>query len=94
MNIVKVAAFSHQGKGGNPAGVAFCDEMPGDGEMLKIAGEVGYSETAFLVKQPDGWRGRYFAPAMEFLLRACHDRAELPWANAWRWGVQTNFEPE
>jgi PhzF family phenazine biosynthesis protein len=26
---------------------------------------VGYSETAFLVRQADGWRVRYFAPAME-----------------------------
>lgn len=65
MNVLKLAAFSRDGKGGNPAGVAFCDEMPGDEEMLRIAKEVGYSETAFLVKQADGWRVRYFAPAME-----------------------------
>jgi PhzF family phenazine biosynthesis protein len=67
MNVLKLAAFSQNGKGGNPAGVAFYDEMPGDDEMLKIAKEVGYSETAFLVKHPqgDGWRVRYFAPARE-----------------------------
>lgn len=65
MSVLKLAAFSHDGKGGNPAGVAFCDEMPGDEEMLRIAKEVGYSETAFLVRQADGWRVRYFAPAME-----------------------------
>ena len=65
MNILKLAAFSYKGKGGNPAGVAFYEEMPGDEEMLKVAKEVGYSETAFLVKQADGWRVRYFAPAME-----------------------------
>jgi len=65
MDVLKLAAFSHQGKGGNPAGVAFCEEMPSDEEMLKIAKEVGYSETAFLVQQPDGWRVRYFAPVME-----------------------------
>lgn len=56
MNVLKLAAFSHNGRGGNPAGVAFCDEMPGDKEMLKVAKKVGYSETAFLVKQADGWR--------------------------------------
>src|SRR5258706_2699270 len=39
--------------------------MPSDEEMLKVAKEVGYSETAFLVKQADSWRVRYFAPAME-----------------------------
>jgi len=65
MNILKIAAFSYQGKGGNPAGVVFSDTMPPAEEMLKIAAEVGYSETAFLVKQDTGWRVRYFAPAME-----------------------------
>jgi PhzF family phenazine biosynthesis protein len=65
MNVLKLAAFSHDGRGGNPAGVAFYDAMPSDEEMLRIAKEVGYSETAFLVKQADGWRVRYFAPAVE-----------------------------
>lgn len=65
MNILKLAAFSHNGRGGNPAGVAFCDVMPSDEEMMKVAKEVGYSETAFLVKQADGWRVRYFAPELE-----------------------------
>jgi PhzF family phenazine biosynthesis protein len=65
MDILRLSAFSHNGQGGNPAGVAFCDEMPSDDEMLRVAKEVGYSETAFLVKQADGWRVRYFAPAME-----------------------------
>jgi PhzF family phenazine biosynthesis protein len=65
MNVLKLAAFSQNGKGGNPAGVAFYDEMPAESEMLAIAKEVGYSETAFLVKQGDGWRVRYFAPEME-----------------------------
>jgi len=65
MNVLRLAAFSHNGKGGNPAGVAFCDTMPSEDEMLKVAKEVGYSETAFLVKQDDGWRVRYFAPEIE-----------------------------
>lgn len=65
MNVLKLAAFSKNGQGGNPAGVAFYDEMPSESEMLAIAKEVGYSETAFLVKQADGWRVRYFAPEME-----------------------------
>ena len=67
MTILKLAAFSQNGGGGNPAGVAFYDAMPSDEEMLQIAKEVGYSETAFLVKRPqgNGWRVRYFAPALE-----------------------------
>ena len=48
MNVLKLAAFSQNGQGGNPAGVAFYDEMPSAEEMLKIAAEVGYaSEAAF-----------------------------------------------
>jgi len=65
MNVLRLAAFSHNGIGGNPAGVAFYDEMPAEEEMMRIAKEVGYSETAFLVKQNDGWRVRYFAPELE-----------------------------
>jgi PhzF family phenazine biosynthesis protein len=65
MNVLKLAAFAHNGQGGNPAGVMFCAEMPSDDEMLKVAKEVGYSETAFLVKHEEGWRVRYFAPALE-----------------------------
>jgi len=65
LNILKLAAFSRNGQGGNPAGVAFSDVMPSKDEMLKIAKEVGYSETAFLVKQENSWRVRYFAPEVE-----------------------------
>ncbi len=65
MEVLKLAAFSQNGQGGNPAGVAFYDEMPAEKDMLAIAKQVGYSETAFLVKQGDGWRVRYFAPEME-----------------------------
>jgi PhzF family phenazine biosynthesis protein len=65
MNVLKLAAFSHNGRGGNPAGVAFYDAMPSEEEMLRVAKEVGYSETAFLVQQDDEWRVRYFAPQIE-----------------------------
>jgi PhzF family phenazine biosynthesis protein len=65
MEILRLAAFSQNGLGGNPAGVAFCDEMPSAETMMSIAKEVGYSETAFLVKQENGWRVRYFAPELE-----------------------------
>jgi PhzF family phenazine biosynthesis protein len=65
MSVLKLAAFSHNGQGGNPAGVAFYDSMPSEEEMLKVAKEVGYSETAFLVKQGHDWRVRYFAPEIE-----------------------------
>ena len=63
--ILKIAAFSYKGEGGNPAGVVFSDQMPAAEEMLEVAKQVGYSETAFLVKQDEGWRVRYFAPEKE-----------------------------
>lgn len=65
MTVLRLAAFSQNGQGGNPAGVAFFDEMPSAEEMMAIAKEVGYSETAFLVKQNGDWRVRYFAPELE-----------------------------
>jgi PhzF family phenazine biosynthesis protein len=65
MEVLRIAAFSDNNKGGNPAGVAICPEMPGEEEMLAIAKQVGYSETAFLTRVEDGWRVRYFAPEME-----------------------------
>lgn len=65
IEILRIAAFSHNNKGGNPAGVVICNEMPAEKEMLAIAKQVGYSETAFLTQTNDGWRIRYFAPEME-----------------------------
>jgi len=65
LEILRIAAFSYNNTGGNPAGVAFCDEMPAETEMLAIAKQIGYSETAFLTRVKDGWRVRYFAPEME-----------------------------
>ena len=65
MDVLRLSAFSQEGKGGNPAGVVFCEQMPTDQEMLRIAKDVGYSETAFLVEQKGGWRVRYFAPELE-----------------------------
>jgi len=35
MNVLKLASFSQNGQGGNPAGVAFCDEIPSDAKMLR-----------------------------------------------------------
>lgn len=63
--IERYAAFTSGGSGGNPAGVAICDAMPSDKEMQSIALKVGYSETVFAAPSDDGWRVRYFAPALE-----------------------------
>jgi len=67
--LLRLAAFATDPAGGNPAGVWLGDALPSDDEMLRIAAEVGYSETAFLT--PDGsgntgqFRVRYFSPLAE-----------------------------
>lgn len=65
MKVERIAAFSYKNKGGNPAGVHFSDEMLSEKEMLLIAKEVNYSETAFLVKVGESFRIRYFSPETE-----------------------------
>lgn len=63
--VLRLAAFARDGQGGNPAGVVVGDTMPAAADMQAVARAVGYSETAFLAPQDDGWRVRYFAPALE-----------------------------
>ena len=65
MNLLRIAAFSDNGKGGNPAGVLIGDTLPEDPEMRRIAAEVGYSETVFAMPLGDAWRVRYFSPESE-----------------------------
>lgn len=66
MEILRYAAFSTDPKGGNPAGVVLDATGLDDDAMLRIAGEVGYSETAFLVARGGGRFGvRYFSPLAE-----------------------------
>ncbi len=49
MTIVhRLAAFTQDPVGGNPAGVVIGSTHPSDEEMQRIAAEIGYSETAFL----------------------------------------------
>lgn len=66
MNIQRIAAFSRGNGGGNPAGVVLLDAPIPEAEMARIAKEVGYSETAFAVRNDtNGWRVRYFSPESE-----------------------------
>jgi PhzF family phenazine biosynthesis protein len=54
-------AFSDRSDGGNPAGVVLDASGLSEAEMLAIAADVGYSETAFV----DGDEIRYFSPLAE-----------------------------
>ncbi|MCA1671527.1 MAG: PhzF family phenazine biosynthesis protein [Actinobacteria bacterium] len=66
--VQRLAAFTTDPAGGNPAGVVISSQHPPAGEMQRIAAEVGYSETAFLAPIPGSarsYRVRYFSPLME-----------------------------
>lgn len=67
MDVLKIASFSDGEEGGNPAGVAFYDELPSAAIMQKIAFDVGFSETAFAsqLEGENNWRVRYFSPESE-----------------------------
>ena len=66
--IERYAAFSSDPAGGNPAGVVLDADDLDDAGMQRIAAEVGFSETAFVLragrKQPD-YRLRFFSPLAE-----------------------------
>lgn len=66
-DVLRYAAFTTDPAGGNPAGVVLDARTLGDAEMLAVAAEVGYSETAFLLPGPDPARARvrYFSPLAE-----------------------------
>ena len=64
-----VDAFTDRAFAGNPAGVCLVDEPLSDATMLRIAQELGHSETAFVAKRDaDSWSIRFFSPAMEIPL--------------------------
>lgn len=66
--VLRYAAFTEHGRGGNPAGVVLDAEGLDAAEMQQIAADLGYSETAFLVlrgDEPNVYDVRYFAPLQE-----------------------------
>lgn len=63
--IVQVDAFTSTAFGGNPAAVCVLPEPRDAAWMQKVAMEMNLSETAFLVKQSDGFDLRWFTPSVE-----------------------------
>ncbi len=62
----RVAAFTTNPEGGNPAGVWVGDALPDPEIMQRIAAEVGFSETAFVAPRTGYDRTvRYFSPEAE-----------------------------
>ncbi len=65
-----VDSFTSEPFKGNPAGVCILDDEMGSEKMLKIANEIGFSETAFIKKINDDhlYSIRYFSPKKEIAL--------------------------
>lgn len=76
-SVLRYAAFARSPDGGNPAGVVLNAAGLTDADMQRIAAEIGYSETAFVVPEPDSgsvnvgpggsrqFTVRYFSPLAE-----------------------------
>ena len=66
-DVLRYAAFTDHGQGGNPAGIVLDATDLTDTNMLAIAADVGYSETAFLTPTGQSARFgmRYFSPRAE-----------------------------
>lgn len=60
-----VDAFTDKPFAGNPAAVCVMDKWPAEASMMKLAMENNLSETAFIVKEPEGYHLRWFTPGKE-----------------------------
>jgi PhzF family phenazine biosynthesis protein len=64
--VTRMTSFASDPRGGNPAGVVLDAENLGETTMLRIAADVGYSETAFLTRTgTEEYTVRYFSPLAE-----------------------------
>ena len=60
-----VDAFTSRPFSGNPAAVCVMESWPSEESMEKLAMENNLSETAFIVKEAEGYRLRWFTPETE-----------------------------
>lgn len=65
LKITQVDAFTNKPFAGNPAAVCILQEPRDATWMQLVAREMNLSETAFLVRQADGYDLRWFTPAVE-----------------------------
>ena len=68
LRITQVDAFTDTPFAGNPAAVCLLPAPRDEGWMQSVAREMNLSETAFLVRQADGYALRWFTPAVEVAL--------------------------
>jgi PhzF family phenazine biosynthesis protein len=65
LTITQVDAFTNTPFAGNPAAVCVLPEERDERWMQSVAGEMNLSETAFLLRQDDGFNLRWFTPLVE-----------------------------
>jgi len=65
LELFQVDAFCKDLFSGNPAAVCPLDSWPEDGLLQNIAAENNLAETAYYVPEGDGFRLRWFTPAVE-----------------------------
>ncbi|MBZ4415362.1 PhzF family phenazine biosynthesis protein [Myxococcus sp. RHSTA-1-4] len=84
--LFQVDAFTSRVFGGNPAAVCPLDAWLPDADMQAIALENNLSETAFFVREAEGFRLRWFTPAQEVDLCG-HATLAAAWVLFNRWEV-------
>jgi PhzF family phenazine biosynthesis protein len=65
VKVHRIAAFTKDGAGGNPAGVVVVEALPEGAVMQRIAAKVRYSETVFAAPAGSAWLTRFFSPESE-----------------------------
>ncbi len=65
MRYYVIDAFADQAFAGNPAVVCLLENPISDDLMASIAREMNLSETAFVLREGNAWRLRWFTPAVE-----------------------------
>ncbi|HPA73467.1 MAG TPA: PhzF family phenazine biosynthesis isomerase [Spirochaetota bacterium] len=65
LELFQIDAFTERPFSGNPAGVCLLPGPADDGWMQNVARELHLPETAFVSKEGDGFRLRWFSPAAE-----------------------------
>ncbi|GAB1543435.1 PhzF family phenazine biosynthesis protein [Scytonema sp. NUACC21] len=82
--ITQVDAFTNTPFAGNPAAVCVLPAPQSEDWMQKVAQEMNLSETAFLVRQEDGFHLRWFTPTTEVPLcgHATLASAHVLWSEA------------
>jgi len=86
-----VDAFTDRPFAGNPAAICLLDKPADEAWMQKVAAEMNLAETAFLVREADGFGLRWFTPVLEVDL--CGHATLASAHTLWSTGIVPNGEP-